>query len=56
MLYVSLYEEYNEKTPFKASITVQFHTLSFIFPIMAINAQLYLREYETTITIQHDDT
>ena len=30
------------------------HTLSFIFSVTAIDTQLRLHEYETTITIQHD--
>ena len=53
MLYESRYREYKEK-PFKASILAQFHTLSFIFSVEAIDTQLYLHEYETTITIQHN--
>ena len=34
---------------------MQIHTLSFIFSITATDTKLHLREYETTITIQHND-
>ena len=41
----------SRKTPFKTSILAQFHTLSFIFSVMAIATHLRLCKYETTITI-----
>lgn len=39
----------------KTLLKPKFHASSFLFSVMAMDTQMCLHEYETTITIQHND-